>query len=740
MSATPEIPAEELVSVEVNGMPLKAKNGAMIIEVTDSAGIDVPRFCYHSKLPIAANCRMCLVEVEKAPKPLPACATPVAEGMKIFTHSDYARNAQKAVMEFLLINHPLDCPICDQGGECELQDLALGYGRDVSRFSEKKRVVKDKDIGPLIATDMTRCIHCTRCVRFLEVIAGQKELGGTGRGENVEIGTYVERAIESEMSGNVIDVCPVGALTSKPFRFRARAWELVQHASIAPHDSMGSNIFIHTRRGQVMRVVPRENEAINEVWLSDRDRFSYEALYRDDRATVPMVKYGDKWRETDWETALEAVVRGLNNVVEQSGADQLGFLVSPAATLEEMYLSGRLADGLDCRNIDHRLRQTDFTDQDDAPVFPWLGGSIEALEHSDALLLVGSDVREEQPIAAHRLRKASLAGAKIAVVNPADFGFHFEVLQQAISPLSKMKNDLAAIAASVAKSSAISVPDALKDLIGNARVESQHKAIADMLRDGRQTPVLLGSIAINHPEFSTLRSLAGFIASMTGATLGYLPEAANSTGGWIAGVVPHRGAAGKKDESTGLNAFQMFQNPRKAYVLFGMEPELDAATGSAALKAVTGAEFVVTMTQFVSDEMKAYADVILPVAPFTETSGTYVNAEGNWQSFSGAATPLGESRPGWKVLRVLGNRLGLEGFEYLSSEDVRDELNEQMTGVQPDNSVADYRVTESAPEAGEIDQAPAVHMYALDPLVRRAAALQKMMQVASKSGSGSANA
>ena len=730
MSARPDMPAEDLVTVEIDGKPYRAARGAMIIEVTDAAGIEVPRFCYHKKLPIAANCRMCLVQVEKAPKPLPACATPVAEGMKIYTSSEFARNAQKAVMEFLLINHPLDCPICDQGGECELQDLALSYGRDVSRFAESKRVVKDKNIGPLIATDMTRCIHCTRCVRFLEVIAGYKELGGTGRGENVEIGTYVERAIESEMSGNIIDVCPVGALTSKPFRFRARAWELSEHVGIAPHDAMGSNVLVHTRRGRVMRVVPRENEAINEVWLSDRDRFSYEGLYSADRVAAPLIKQDGGWRETSWDAALAATIAGLRQVIDTYDQGALGILVSPAATLEEMYLLRRLADGLGCSNLDHRLRQADFSDQDSAPLFPWLGQTIEALEACDALLLIGSNVRKEQPIAAHRLRKASLAGAGIMVINPIDFDFRFAVSQQAIVRPSAMVGELAAVAAALLADTGKTAPAALQALVSATQPEDAHTAMAESLREAGRATVLLGSLAMAHPNFATLRSLAALIATLSGATLGYLPEAANSAGGWIAGVLPHRGAAHEPRDVAGLHARAMLEAPRHGYLLFGVEPEFDTLNASLAYHAMRQAGFVVAMSPFASDATRACANVILPIAPFSETSGTFVNAEGRWQSFAGAARPVGESRPGWKALRVLGNLLELDGFDYLSSEAVRDELHERLGDARPDNRVGTFHGARSATGTGGLERVGEVPGYALDPLVRRAASLQQTADAA----------
>jgi NADH-quinone oxidoreductase subunit G len=712
MSANPE---SDLITVEINGREYKAQKGQMIIEITDANGIDVPRFCYHKKLSIAANCRMCLVQVEKAPKPLPACATPVMDGMKIYTNSDYARNAQKAVMEFLLINHPLDCPICDQGGECELQDLALGYGRDVSRFTEKKRVVKDKDIGPLIATDMTRCIHCTRCVRFMEEIAGFKELGGTGRGEQMEIGTYVERALESELSGNIIDVCPVGALTSKPFRFRARAWELSQQAGIAPHDCVGSNLFVHSRRGEVMRVVPRENEAINEVWLSDRDRFSYQALTSEDRLRVPMVKEAGVWRETDWEQALQRAAEGLKAV----SADQVGVLASPSATLEEHYLLARIGEALGWNHRDHRLRQQDFTGQEGAPLFPTLWQGLEDLEHLDAVLLVGSNPRLDQPLLGHRIRKAAQRGGKVLLVNPVDYAFTFKPAFKSIVQPSRMVQELAAIA----KCMGASVPDRLKSLVEKADCGVVQQGMANALREGQRVAVLLGPGAIHHPAFSVLRTLGQALSAQANGILGQMTEGANSAGAWLAGMVPHRLPAGGEKNAPGLDARAMLEQPRKAYVLLGVEPELDCGDGALARSALEAAERVVNLTSFVTDEIRNYADVLLPIAAYTETSGTYVNATGAWQSFPGAVPPPGEARPGWKVLRVLGNLLGLEDFEYLSSDEVRDELRERLAGAQSAGVYAAGPVAELKPAVLERVGDPA--MYGLDALVRRAPALQQ---------------
>jgi len=723
MNARPEIPPEDAVTIEIDGRTLQARKGAMIIEVADAAGISIPRFCYHKKLSVAANCRMCMVEVEKVPKPLPACATPVSDGMKIFTGSELARGAQKAVMEFLLINHPLDCPICDQGGECELQDLALGYGRGVSRFSENKRVVRDKFIGPLIATDMTRCIHCTRCIRMLSEVAGRTELGATGRGENMEIGTYIEGSLESELSGNVIDVCPVGALTAKPSRFKARAWEMLQHASIAPHDSVGSNLFVHTRRGEVIRVVPRENEEINEVWLSDRDRFSYEGLYSADRLATPMVKVDGAWQEADWDVALQAAVDGIRAQTAQHGSEQLGMLVSPAATLEEMYLAQAVARGLGSNNIDHRLRQADFTGQDSAPLSPSLGQSFEQLEGVGAALVIGSNTRKEQPLAGHRLRKAALAGGAVMFVNPVDYEFNFDVHARAIVPPSRMAETLAGIAACFPDAGS-SAGEAVRALISDATPDDTQRAIAGALRDAGRATVLLGNGAVAHPEYSLLRALAAVIARASGAVPGELPEAANSVGGWLAGVLPHRGPAGEPCEVPGMTARELCSNPRKACILLGVEPEFDCWDSAAATAALAASEFVVALAPWASETMKANADVLLPIGPFTETSGTFVNAEGRWQSFTGVASPYANSRPGWKVLRVLGNLLELEGFDYTSSEQVRDELRRRVDAVSATIGSAQGAVAAAATVSG-LERIGDVPIHSADALVRRAASLQQ---------------
>lgn len=714
--------SEELVNIEVNGIPLQARKGAMLIEITDAAGIVIPRFCYHKKLSIAANCRMCLVEVEKAPKPLPACATPVMEGMKVYTQSSKAIAAQKGTMEFLLINHPLDCPVCDQGGECELQDLSLGYGDGVSRFVERKRVVQDKNIGPLIATEMTRCIHCTRCLRFGEEIAGLRELGATGRGEHMEIGTYVAKTVVSELSGNVIDLCPVGALTAKPSRFKGRSWEYLQHPAIAPHDSVGSNIFIHTLRGRVMRVVPRDNEAINETWISDRDRFSYEGIYSEDRLTQPWLNQAD----AEWDEALETVASALKDVIARHGPEAVGFLMAPTATVEELYLAQKLARGLGVANIDHRLRQADFSDQAAAPVFPWLGQGVADLEQLKTALLIGSNIRMEQPLLSHRLRKAALAGGRILFLNPRDFDFRFPVAAKIIVNPADMVSALAAVARSVAKAKGTALPENLAALAAGDPSDAERALAASLLEtpeDG-SAAVLLGNLAMAHPALAQLRALAAFIAQTIGARLGYLPEAANSAGASLVGVLPHRLPGGQAAPSVGLDARAMLATPRKAYVLVGVEPELDCWDGAAALQAMQAAEWVLALTPYASATTKSYARVILPVATFGETSGTYVNAEGRWQSFQGAGQPFGATRPAWKVLRVLGNLCGLEGFDYISSEEVLAEARAASDGVQPSNALDLTQPLSPLQQMAGVLRMADVPIYATDPLVRRAGSLQ----------------
>lgn len=711
-----------MANIEINGKPLQVADGAMVIEAADNAGITIPRFCYHNKLSVAANCRMCLVEIEKVGKPVPACATPVTDGMKIFTKSTMALDAQKSVMEFLLINHPLDCPICDQGGECDLQDIAVGFGQDVSRYTEQKRVVAEKDIGPLIATEMTRCIHCTRCVRFGQEIAGIMELGATGRGENTRIGTYVERTVASEMSGNVIDLCPVGALTSKPYRYTGRPWENNQTKSIAAHDCIGSNIEIETRRNKVMRFLPDDNEAINELWLSDRDRFSYLGLKHEDRLESPMIKQGNSWKEVDWHTALNYAFEGLKTVIKKDGVENVGALVSPSATVEEMYLAQKLMRALGSNNVDHRLRQSDFSDQDIAPQFPALGQSLTDLENNNAILLVGSWIRKDQPIAGHRVRQASRNGAKIMSVNAVDFDFNFPVEEKVITSPAEMVDSLAAITKALLTLTGTAAAEGLDKLLSNVKASDAHLEIAKHLHSAEKATVILGTQAMLQPQLADLRALSNMIAELSGATLSTLSDGANAAGAWLTGAVPHRSCGG--EATNGKTANEMLTGGMNAFVLLDVEPEFDTANPSAAMKAVNDAGFVISMTPYVTEEMKAYADVLLPISPVSETSGTFVNAEGIWQSFAGAATPLAETRPAWKVLRVLGNIFEVEGFDYITSEDVRDEAKQQAGNIDTSNKMQ-WRCPESlAKQSDEINRIGLLPLYAVDSVVRRADALQ----------------
>ena len=690
---------DQTITIEIDGQAIQAKPGQMLIEVTDAAGIDVPRFCYHKKLSVSANCRMCLVEVERAPKPLPACATPINDGMKVFTKSPTALAAQKGTMEFLLINHPLDCPICDQGGECELQDISMGYGSDISRFVEGKRIVKDKDIGPLITTDLTRCIHCTRCVRFGAEIAGIRELGATGRGEHMTIGTYIEKSVDSELSGNIIDVCPVGSLTSKPSQFKARAWEMIQRDTVAPHDSVGSNIHVHVRRNELIRVHPKDNEAVNECWISDRDRFSYEGVDSADRLTSPMIKRNGEWAEASWEDALTAVVNGLKGV----GSD-LGALVSPNATLEELYLAQKLIKGLGSESIDSRLRQGDFRAANSAT--PWLGQSIEALEKVDAALVVGSSIRKEQPMLAHRLRKAALEGAQISFINPLELDLNYVAEQQVVTP-AEMVNTLAGVAKAAG---------ATGDLIDQADSTDSQKALAEKLKAAANGTLLLGNLATAHTDYSIICYLASAIAKACDLTLGYLAEAANSVGAHQVGAVA----------TIGNDALAMLDQPRKGYFLMGVEPGFDLWNPAQAAVAFEQAEFTVALSAYKSASLEAAADVLLPMALFVETSGSFVNAAGTLQTFAGVVTPSGNTRPAWKIVRVLGNLLDVPGFDYVDTTEVLAEINQAVTEQKLDsNPMVALASSEQRATGSGLQRIGDVPIYALDPLVRHAASLQK---------------
>lgn len=705
-----------MIEIEIDGIKLDVPNNTMIIEAADNAGIYIPRFCYHRKLTIVANCRTCLVEVEKVGKPLPACATPVSQGMRIFTRSPRALEAQRAVMEFLLINHPLDCPICDQGGECELQDISMGYGSDYSRFSEGKRAVADEDLGSLIESEMTRCIQCTRCVRFGEEIVGMKELGAMSRGEHMEIGTYVKHMLSSELSGNIIDLCPVGALTSKPFRFTARAWELNQVASIAPHDAVGSNLYIHTRRGQVMRIVPHEKEEINETWISDRDRFSYAGIYHPNRLETPMIKVDGVWQTADWHMALEVVTEQLQRLIQTHGATQLGAIASPSATLEECYLFQKLWRVLGSPHIDHRLHATDFSDQAHAPLYPGFNTPIAEIENKDTIFFIGSHIHHEQPLIAQRMRKASLQGAKIIAVNPVDFSFNFPIVQKSIVHPFQMAEKLAAILYGLNGD----LPTEIKQQFPKVSADS---TIAKLLKESQKPALFLGAMALNHPQASLIRFLAQAIAKMINATYGEFTEGGNAAGAWLAGCVPHRGPAGAAVKQEGKTIQAMFAEPLKGYLMMQVDPAFDCANPQRAMTALAQAEFVVALTAFKTPQLMQVADVLLPATTFAETSGTFVNGEGRWQSFTGSVKPFADARPTWKILRVLANLCAFNGFDYQDSEAIKHELQSLIETTKPKIHEAPF------PKINPLAQLPFTRIttwpiYRGDTLVRHSEPLQ----------------
>ena len=704
-----------MLEIEIDGKQLEVADGATIMDAANQAGIYVPHFCYHRKLSIAANCRMCLVEVEKAPKPLPACATPVTKGMKVYTHSEQAVNAQKGVMEFLLINHPLDCPICDQGGECQLQDLAVGYGASGSRYEEPKRVVVNKNLGPLISTDMTRCIHCTRCVRFGQEIAGVMELGMIGRGEHAEIITFVGRTVDSELSGNAIDLCPVGALTSKPFRYSARTWELTRKAAVSPHCGLGSNLTVEVKQNRVMRVLPRENEAINECWLSDKDRYSYEGLNSEQRLARPMLRQGGTWREVEWQVALDFVAKELKRIRGSYGPSSIGSLATPHQTLEELFLLGKLAREFSSGNVDFRLRQSDFSAAGKLAGAPWLGMKIADIGKLDRALVVGSTLRKDHPLIAHRLRQAAKRVAQLNFINPFDDELLMRVANKAVVAPAAMPAMLAQVVRSAAEQKGVPVPEGVRGVT----VTDAAQRVAASLVSGKDVAVFLGNLAQHHPHAARLHLLAQALAGVTGARFGFLGEAANSVGGFIAGCVPTGSAPG-------MNARQMLDEPLKAYLLLGVEAELDTHDPRQAVAAMKAAELVVAMSPYQHGATE-YAHVLLPIVPFTETAGTFVSTEGAVQSFEGVVRPLGEARPGWKVLRVLGNVLGLPGFDHDSAEDVRREaLGGGSIVAMLDNHLLDARVDVVVPPlASGIQRIAEVPIHAADAIVRRARSLQQ---------------
>ena len=697
-----------MVELEIDGKKVEVPEGSMVIQAAHKVDTYIPHFCYHKKLSIAANCRMCLVEVEKMPKAVPACATPVSAGMVVRTTSDKAVKAQQSVMEFLLINHPLDCPICDQGGECQLQDLAVGYGKSASRYAEEKRVVFHKNVGPLISMEeMTRCIHCTRCVRFGQEIAGVMELGMLGRGEHSEITTFVGKTVDSELSGNMIDLCPVGALTSKPFRYSARTWELSRRKSVSPHDSVGANLVVQSKDNRVMRVLPLENEAINECWISDKDRFSYEGLNSESRLTQPMIKQGGQWIETDWQTALEYVAKSLKGVAADHGANALAMLGSAHSTVEELFLLKQLAQALGTPNVDFRLRQSDFASASNAA--PWLGMPLADLSTLDCAFVIGSFLRRDHPLMAARLRQAARGGAKLHLLHATGDNSLIPTAKTIVAAPSAWVDTLAGIAAAVAQARSVALPEGA----AGAEVTAAAQELAAALANGEKRAVLIGNSAVQHPGFSRIHALAQWIAEQTGATLGFLTEAANTVGAHLVDALPG---------AQGLNAREAFEQPRKGYVLLNLEPEFDTSNAAQALAALAQAETVVVLSPFKTG--LEYADVLLPVSPYTETAGSFVNADGTLQAFNGIVRPLGETRPGWKVLRVLGNVLGLPGFEYDSVEEVRAAALPQGVDASRLSNRTDVAVVRGAVQAnGALERIADVAIYHADALVRRAPSL-----------------
>ena len=706
-----------MLDIEIDGKQVQVPAGSTIMDAAQLVDVYIPHFCYHKKLSIAANCRMCLVQVEKAPKPLPACATPVTSGMKVFTHSELAVNAQKGVMEFLLINHPLDCPICDQGGECQLQDLAVGYGGSASRYEEAKRVVFHKDIGPLVSMqEMSRCIHCTRCVRFGQEIAGVMELGMANRNMHSEIQTFVGRTVDSELSGNMIDLCPVGALTSRPFRYSARSWELSRRKSVSPHDSLGTNLTVQVKSNRVMRVLPRDNEEINECWISDKDRFSYEALNSGERLQKPMIRVDGTLREVEWTIALDYVSHALTDIARTHGGESIAALAAPNATLEELYLLQKLTRGLGSGSIDFRPRRRDFSSDGKLAGIPWLGLKLSEIEDLDAALVIGSFLRKDHPLFAQRLRQLAKKSGQVSLISVTGddplINLHARIT---VSPVD-LTTALAAVVTAAARIKKAALPAGLESVEPCATSQ----AIAESLLAGEKRAIFLGNVAEQSVQAAQLHVLASLLASLTGARFGFIGEAANSVGGHVAKALP-----------TGLNAYEMFAQPRQAYVLLGVEAELDCYNPQQAVAALKQAALVVMLTPFKNQAASDYADVLLPLAAFTETSGSFVNAEGRVQSFNGVCRPQGDARPGWKVLRVLGNLLAIAGFDYTSSEQVRDEIvaPETLFAGGLDNGISDLALTLGTASKG-LQRIADVPIYFADPLVRHAAALQQTRDAA----------
>jgi NADH-quinone oxidoreductase subunit G len=713
------------ITVTINGQQIESQAGRLLIDVADENNIVIPRFCYHKKLSVAANCRMCLVEIERSPKPMPACATPVADGMVVQTRSRAAIAAQKSTMEFLLINHPLDCPICDQGGECELQDVAMGFGEGISQYSEQKRVVMDKNIGPLIATDFTRCIHCTRCIRFGDEIAGLPEMGATGRGEDMEIGTFIEKSISSELSGNVIDICPVGALTAKPSRYTARPWELTQHPSVAAHDCIGSNIFVHTRNNTVIRVVPRDNDSINETWISDRDRFSYTALTDTSRITTPMMRENGQLKAVDWDTALSLAVDKLSTLASQD-ASQIATLISPQATLEEHFLAQKLVRGLGSSNIDHRLNQVDFSTQDKSPVMPWLGRSLESVESIDACLIVAGNLQQEQPMLSHRIRKATLnKNAQVSSICHVAGQYNFDLLEEMNGSAEQLVNDLAGVTLALSEKSGNALSENLRNLLQDFKLQAEHKSIAASLLDAKSSAVFVGIQSLTNPYLALIEELCESISHISDSSLGYLSPMANSAGACLAGTLPHRLAGGVEAPDEGEHAGQLTESKHRLLLSIGINPTLDISHSERVQQLAQNNEFILAINSHSNEFIEENADLILPLASFAETSGTFVNTEGLWQSFKGCIKTPGESRQGWKILAALGQLLLPGEFDYEDSVAVKNEVKAHCSEVSLNNlSGVESAVSRLPARSRSIQKVSMVPIYASDELLRLSKPLQ----------------
>jgi len=714
-----------IIKIEIDGIEFNAKRGSKIIEVADDAGIYIPRFCYHKKLSIAANCRMCLVEVEKAPKLFPACATPVTAGMKIYTNTEKVIDAQRAVMEFLLINHPLDCPICDQGGECELQDLAIGYGCSSSRFIEKKRSFTDYDFGPLVSTDVTRCILCSRCVRFCEEIAGTEEIGIINRGSNSRIFTFLKDHLHSEISGNVIDLCPVGALTAKPSKFKFRAWELVQNSFISYHDCVGSNLYVHVFRDQVIRIVPKRNEMLNESWISNRDRFSYEGLYSNDRVKSPMLKEDGKWKNVSWDSALKYAFNKLVDIKSKFGSDQIGSVASSNSTVEEFYLLQKFIRALGSNNLDHRLKQLDFSNQEKFPYFTGLDINIDELDKMDFVFLIGSDIVKEQPVIAIKLRKIIKNGGKVFVLNPVNFNLYMNLTNKYIVNPSKILLALQGIIKSYYNKNANECKfNDIDKFIENVDDTNVYSDIVDALLYSKNKAILLGYYAYSSPDYSKIVSLSNLLAKISNANYGIMTDGANSSGAWITGFIPHRLPDGKLiSKNIGLDAFNIFSKNLKAYIIFGLELENDSLYPEMSINALKNSDFVLSFSSFKNDTLLDICDVILPIASSYENSGTFINVSGLWQSFNAVVPCSYEVKLGWEAISSLSNYFKLPGFFYRNTTAVLNEIK-SIICMKPLTWEPFLLNNFSSNIDNDVILIPLISQYDNDPLVRRAKSLQ----------------